>query len=260
MALPILNDLKDELERLYIAGSTLAKDDPRIKKYIPGLNKLGERAPVFRSLSDRLTALTQNEASPENLMEAGSILFSLIYSQAKSDNGSEVKAVVYSESPLPITRLSLSEINAILASIKPRSIYCEEKLKELYLQGYHRDPRLFGTFVMCVKQGNAQVIDAARRIILSLNESIVPIMENELDIKGGAGDAKLFRVLYEKLGDEILPLSERILAEGSQDVLAVALETLGNNEKYKEILKNYAKDRRKDIKEAAKKALSSSNS
>jgi len=257
MALPILNDLKNELERLYIAGSGLAKDDPRIKKYIPNLMKLGERAPVFKTLADRLSALTQQEASTDNLMEAGAMLFSLIYSQSRNDNGMEVNPIEYQKLPLYISQIRFSELNDIFESIKPRAFYCYEKLEELYTNGRYQDPRLYKSYVMIVKLGNENAADITGRLIIpSLNDSIIPIIESELDIKGGSGDARLFKALYVKLGNNILPLSERVLAEGSADVLAAALYTLKGNEKYTEVLKKYAKDRRKIIKEAAESALS----
>jgi len=255
MALTILNDLKNEIERLYIAGSALAADDPRVKKHIPALNKLGERVPVFKNLADRLTALTQAGASPENLMEAGLILFSVIYSQARSDTGSEVSVFMCQNEPLPVSRLHASEINDILTSVKPRANNCHEKLEFLYLHDHYKDPRLYITFIMCVKQGNEEAAETARQILLSSHNAVIPIIERELDIKGGHGDARLFSILAEKMGKAVLPLSERILSEGSPDVLAAALPTLGGDDKYTKVLNTYAKDRRKIVKEAAEKAL-----
>ena len=256
MPIPILNSLKNELERLYIAGSSLARNDPRISKYIPGLNQLGERAPVFKSLAERLSALTQNEASPESLMDAGNMLFSLIYSQGRSDNGLKTTPFDYSPTPLAISNIRFSELDKVLSSIKPKANNCFEKLEDLCLHERHKDPRLYMLYVTCVKQGNTRTADTAGRIIQSLGSSIIPVIWGELDINGGAGDARLFNILYGKLGRDILPLSERVLVEGSADVISAALYTLGDDEKYTEILKNYSNDRRKIVREAAEKALS----
>ena len=256
MSLPILNDLKNELERLYIAGSALADNDPRVKKHIPGLIKLGERAPVFKNLADRLTALTQSAASSENLLEAGSMLFSLIYSQGRSDDGAGNEPIEYGAAPLIVNNIGFLELNDLLASIKPKSYNCHEKLEELYSNNRHRDPRLYKTYVMCVKQGNPQTADIAGRLIIpSLGPSVIPVIRSELNIKGGEGDARLYSVLSGLLGKDILPLSERVLEEGSQEVLAAALYTLRVDGKYNDILNKYAKDRRGIIREAAERAL-----
>ena len=40
-----LYDLQQELNRLFIAGSKFAKNDPRLQKHIPILKKLGEKLP-----------------------------------------------------------------------------------------------------------------------------------------------------------------------------------------------------------------------
>ena len=46
-----LYDLQQELNRLFIAGSKFAKNDPRLQKHVPILKKLGEKAPVFNKLA-----------------------------------------------------------------------------------------------------------------------------------------------------------------------------------------------------------------
>jgi len=271
MLAPILSNLKDELERVYISGSTMARNDPRLKKHIPGLIKLGERAPVFNNLANKLTALTQDESTPESLMEAGSIIFSLIYSQGRVDNEVEIRPMEYETTPLAVTRTGYFELNDLMLTIKPKAFNTPEKLINLYEQNRHNDPRLYKTYIKCVKLGNTStgVYDesgkfhdappadiAGKLIIPSLGSAIIPIIKNELNIKGGAGDARLFLVLYSKLGKDILPLSEQVLEEGSTEVLAAALHTLAEDEKYTEILEKYTKDRRKLVKEAAAKALS----
>jgi len=271
MLAPILSNLKNELERVYISGSTMARNDPRLKKHIPGLEKLGERAPVFKNLANKLTVLTQDESTPESLMEAGSIIFSLIYSQGSTNNDMELRPMEYETTPLAVTRTGYFELNDLMLSIKPKAFNTPELLINLYEQNRHHDPRLYKSFVKCVKIGNTKtgVYDesgkfletpttdiAGKLIIPSLGPSIIPVIKNELDIKGGAGDARLFLVLYSKLGKDILPLSEQVLEEGSTEVLAAALHTLAEDEKYTEILEKYTKDRRKVVKEAAAKALS----
>jgi len=271
MLAPILSNLKNELERVYISGSTMARNDPRLKKHIPGLIKLGERAPVFNNLANKLTALTQDDSTPESLMEAGSIIFSLIYSQGKTDNDAETRPIEYETIPLAVTRTGFFELNNLMLSIKPKAFNTPEILLNLYEQNRHHDPRLYKSFVKCVKTGNTKtgVYDesgnfrevpttdiAGKLIIPSLGPSIIPVIKNELDVKGGAGDARLFLVLYSKIGKDILPLSEQVLEEGSTEVLAAALHTLAEDEKYTEILEKYTKDRRKLVKEAAAKALS----
>ena len=51
-----LYDLQQELNRLFIAGSKFAKNDPRLQKHIPILKKLGEKAPVFNKLAQEVEA------------------------------------------------------------------------------------------------------------------------------------------------------------------------------------------------------------
>jgi len=58
-----LYDLQQELNRLFIAGSKFAKNDPRLQKHVPILKKLGEKAPVFNKLAQEVEVLLQVEST-----------------------------------------------------------------------------------------------------------------------------------------------------------------------------------------------------
>jgi hypothetical protein len=82
----ILDELKIEIDRLIIAGSRFAIDDPRIKKFIPTFEKLGEKSPVMKKIAVLLIELagTNPDESPDVLMKTGTFLYSVIYTQGVS--------------------------------------------------------------------------------------------------------------------------------------------------------------------------------
>lgn len=85
MRIQALYDLQQEIDRLYIAGSKFAKDDPRLAKQLPVLNKLGEKAPVFKKLAQNVEELIQSNAlkSSEKLLDTGGLLYSVLYTQGE---------------------------------------------------------------------------------------------------------------------------------------------------------------------------------
>ena len=79
MKLQPLYDLQQEITRLFVAGSKFAIGDPRLLKHVAVLNKLGEKAPVFKKLATDLEDLTKTDAqqSSEKLLS----IFYIIYAR-----------------------------------------------------------------------------------------------------------------------------------------------------------------------------------
>ena len=78
-----LYDLQQELNRLFIAGSKFAKNDPRLQKHVPILKKLGEKAPVFNKLAQEVEALLQLESTQAaaKLLGVSTLLYSVLYNK-----------------------------------------------------------------------------------------------------------------------------------------------------------------------------------
>lgn len=86
MSTALLQELHQEVRRLYIAGSDLAAGDFRLKRLLPQFQQLGERAPVFKRLGEGITALiepgsTAEPVSAAKLQELTLLLESVLYTQ-----------------------------------------------------------------------------------------------------------------------------------------------------------------------------------
>ncbi len=96
----LLIQLKDELGRLYIAGSKNAVNDPRIKKYIEPLGKLAEKSKVFEALKVGVQGLVEGteDDSFANLSKVFALVNSILTTQIEfSYTESEVKDLVETE-------------------------------------------------------------------------------------------------------------------------------------------------------------------
>ena len=97
-----LYDLQQELNRLFIAGSKFAKNDPRLQKHVPILKKLGEKAPVFNKLAQEVESLLQVESTQaaEKLLNVATLLYSVLYTQgvtveAEAQKSEQVPTIAY---------------------------------------------------------------------------------------------------------------------------------------------------------------------
>lgn len=46
MKMQMLYDMQQEINRLFIAGSKFASGDPRLSRFVPVCERMGEKAPV----------------------------------------------------------------------------------------------------------------------------------------------------------------------------------------------------------------------
>ena len=83
MSIAILNQVYEETRRLTVAGSNLAKDDFRLKKLLPPLEKAAKKAPVFGTVAksiDKLITVPEKE-SPQALLDLSSLITAIFYTQ-----------------------------------------------------------------------------------------------------------------------------------------------------------------------------------
>lgn len=258
MSIPVLNELSDELTRIYVAGARLAKGDPRLKKYIAPLDTLGQKAPVFAALSKKLAELVDGEekSSPENLMELGTLLHSVLYTQGATTSGTALADVEYGEEPLKVAQMPYSQLHELIDLLTSGSQQHTPIIDEAYKCGTYNDPRLYEAYIESVTENKSYLSNYVCETILpAIGQDIAPFIERALNIDGQRRDARLFKALYRIKGKEVLPLSEKILQDGSRTLLVEALYTLGEDAKYEQTLLSYAKDRKSEVRQAAFAAL-----
>ncbi|MDR2401309.1 MAG: hypothetical protein LBD73_06630 [Deferribacteraceae bacterium] len=263
MAIPILNELSEELKRLYVAGSPLAKGDPRLSKYIAPLKKRGEKAAVFNTLSERIDALTNGSegTSAEALMDASLLLYSLRYTQGSTAVTGEAKSPAYPPNPVSTLKIPYSQLAEAIDILSKGSKEHSEIPETLYKSGDYRDPRLFPYFVKGITDSSSAISNyVEENIIPALGNAIVPYLEEEFSIQGSKRHGRIFKLLHIIKGKGILPLAGKAATEGSAPVAAAAITALGEDAENEEILLAYAKDKKAEVRGSAFTALAKLNS
>jgi len=86
MSIPVLVEVYDETRRLAIAGSVVAPGDFRVKKLIPPLEKMGERAPVFMKVAQAAQAVVDSNEKTASaaLLELTTLVNAILYTQGET--------------------------------------------------------------------------------------------------------------------------------------------------------------------------------
>jgi hypothetical protein len=183
MALPILDELKQELDRVYAAGSGLAKGDPRLLKYLPALAAMGRKAPVFNSMAEKLKALCEEENTADNLLDLGNILYSVLYTQCSSPDTTGWREPAYVENSLPETKLNAAILEKLASDLEKKAAnYMNiSVLESLRAKGLHTDPRLYRSYCKAVSGDSSNMEEyLEEKLLPSLGPAFDSFLEDEL--------------------------------------------------------------------------------
>jgi hypothetical protein len=157
-----LYDLQNEINRLYVAGSRFAINDPRLEKHITIFNKFGEKAPVFAKIASDIKELTNSNAeeSALKLMNLGTLVYAVLYTQGNTVNENEQKA---EQQPLfdideISTELTYFEIKPVLKALVVSGSNRIEVLEEAFKKNIFADLRTHRYLITALSDKNNDVV------------------------------------------------------------------------------------------------------
>jgi hypothetical protein len=215
MAITILRDIDNALLGVFMAGSGMAKNAEQVSCFIPALRKLGEKAPVFNALAERVETVV-NTATPEALMDAQLLLYSLRYTQGDTDPGTPATEPRYAEQPLVDVEIPYRELRQLIADLTEANNNANPA-RALYEKGWHTDARFFQGLAKNAAHFRTSGSQFIRETIVpALGERIAPFIEAAFD-PAGENVGWFVQYLYERHGEAFLPRLEAILAEDAED-------------------------------------------
>jgi len=260
MKIPVLEDLQNEINRLFIAGAKFATNDPRIKKHIPTLTKMGERAPAIKKLADMTQDLVTTQEPDEVLAEVGVYLMAILNTQGNAsgtdltevDYTPKIKILKNKKETLPETNTPYSTLAPIVMALTQTGSGRLEVLETAYEEGKLNDFRLYKHLSKGLDDKYVEVATIlADKIIPSLGEEMLPFLLEDYNVKGGMADVRRMLVIA-KIGHEnTVDIAETAFNEGNVDMQVAAIPLLGRDNKHEDLLLSLTGDRRLAIKEAA---------
>ena len=257
-----LYDLQQELNRLFIAGSKFAKNDPRLQKYIPVLKKLGEKAPVFNKLAQEVEALLQAESqqSAEKLLSVSTLLYSVLYTQGVTIQAEATKAL--QEPNVSIadvnTTYSYLQLKPVLQALTQSNSGRLEVLKDAFERGIFKDSRTFGYLSYALADKYTELADyVLQTIIPTCGQAMLPFLLSDFRLEDRTENVRRLRLLYQLGYTEMDSLIDKVFAEDLPNLQAEAIDILveKKDEKTEDFIISLASDKNKVVRGAAYKAL-----
>mgnify|MGYP000906440546 FL=1 len=257
-----LYDLQQELNRLFIAGSKFAKNDPRLQKYIPILKKLGEKAPVFNKLAQEVEALLQAESqqSAEKLLSVSTLLYSVLYTQGVTIQAEATKAL--QEPNVSIadvnTTYSYLQLKPVLQALTQSNSGRLEVLKDAFERGIFKDSRTFGYLSYALADKYTELADyVLQTIIPTCGQAMLPFLLSDFRLEDKTENVRRLRLLYQLKYAEMDSLTDKIFGESLPNLQAEAISIIAEKKdtQTEDFIMSLTGDKNKLVREASYKAL-----
>ena len=257
-----LYDLQQELNRLFIAGSKFAKNDPRLQKYIPILKKLGEKAPVFNKLTQEVEALLQVESqqSAEKLLSVSTLLYSVLYTQGVTIQAEATKAL--QEPNVSIadvnTTYSYLQLKPVLQALTQSNLGRLEVLKDAFERGIFKDSRTFGYLSYALADKYTELADyVLQTIIPTCGQAMLPFLLSDFRLEDRTENVRRLRLLYQLKYAEMNSLTDKIFGESLPNLQAEAISIIAEKKdtQTEDFIMSLTSDKNKLVREASYKAL-----
>lgn len=257
-----LYDLQQELNRLFIAGSKFAKNDPRLQKYIPILKKLGEKAPVFNKLAQEVEALLQVESqqSAEKLLNVSTLLYSVLYTQGVTIQAEATKAL--QEPNVSIadvnTTYSYLQLKPVLQALTHSNSGRLEVLKDAFERGIFKDSRTFSYLSYALADKYTELADyVLQTIIPTCGQAMLPFLLSDFRLEDRTENVRRLRLLHQLKYTEMDSLIDKVFAEDLPNLQAEAISIIAEKKdtQTEDFIMSLTGDKNKLVREASYKAL-----
>ncbi|WP_379153072.1 HEAT repeat domain-containing protein [Paenibacillus sp. sgz5001063] len=265
MSTALLQELHQEVRRLYIAGSDLAAGDFRLKRLLPQFQQLGERAAVFKRLGEGIASLLepgdgQGMQAATRLQELTLLLESVLYTQgvtAPEGTPGELR----SRNLLLETKYPYRKLAAVRQALTTTGSGRYEIVIEAFKEGMFQDLRLLPLAIAALNDPYSEIAEYSMSEILpAYGPDITGYLIENLNITGGKSEVRKLKTIAKAGGTEVLEEIFHAAETGSDEIRAAAIECLGTHEAYLPALLEWSTDKKKVIREAAYKALAAGGS
>lgn len=295
MSTTLLIELKQEADRLYVAGSDLAAGDFRLKRLLPRFEALAAQAPVFGRLAELIRQLVDGAAADGSsttagveaavagtdrgankgapgagaageasdgagpawrLQELGLLLGSILATQSQAQPTEAASASPTGGLDLS-TALTCRQLAKVEQALTETGGGRYEIVTDAYDRGYFKDLRLLPLAIKALGDPYPELADYILEHIIPLyGQAAVPYLIEDFDPQGGKKDARRLQAIARLGGDRGLILSSA--EEGSDEVRSAAISCMSGLSEDIDLVIGYTRDRKKVIREVAYHALAKS--
>lgn len=259
MSIAVLNQVYDETRRLAIAGSNLAVQDFRLMKLIAPLEKSAEKAPVFGQVAKSIEKLidASQQESAQALLDLASLVSAILYTQGQTALEGPLEVMESSELSNQSTQVSARIMKPLIEALTTTGSGRLETVRDAYEQGAFNDLRIINLAVKGLDDVYAELADfVAEKVLPQYGSAIVPLIKDEINIKGRGGDTRRLKALHQQDPELARPIVLDSFENGSKEMKIAALACLGDSDEDLPHLHEQAKARSKEVRRVAFERLS----
>lgn len=262
MSIPLLRELHQDVRRLVIAGAGIAADDLKLKRMLPQLQQLGEKAPIFKRVAEEVNGVTA--AKPEHasgkLLDLAVLLHAVLHTQSSAEAEGELLPLGNPAHSINVTtEFPYRKLKPLLDALTQRGPGRLETIKQGAEDGLFTDFRTFIPAVNGLRDSYAEIAEyIAEKVIPQMGAAVLPILHEHFQIQGNSGDARLLICIYQLTPDteSLWPLFTTASKEGAQPVRIAAISLMAGLPAFEDELLELSHDKKKEIRGAALTALS----
>ncbi len=261
MSIPILAQVYDEVRRLSIAGSVVAGGDFRVKKLLPQLEQMGEKAPVFAKVAQAASRLVESteQTSAEALLDLSTLVNAILYTQGETGLAGQLIPIPSINLGQTRTQAAASKLGPLVEALSQSGSGRLEIIKDAHQRGLFLDVRLVRPAVRAIDDTYPEIAEFICENVLPLyGRAIVEELTKQFWVKGKAGDVRRLALLHRLDPSGSRELVKRALDEGSKEVRVAAIACLGESPEDLSFLMEQARSKAKDVRGAALVALGKS--
>ncbi|MEZ4224470.1 MAG: HEAT repeat domain-containing protein [Polyangiaceae bacterium] len=260
MSIPVLIDCFNEVRRLAIAGSHLAVDDFRLKRLVDPLKATGKKAPVFAKVAEAVEALIggSEKESAQNLLKLSTLLNAIVVTQAETGRDGSLEDLESEDVGFGTQRTSARTLKPIVDALTTTGSGRLEIVQDAHQRGALKDIRLTELILRGTNDVYPELADFLAETVLPSfgKKAVVPLLRDDIDLNGSAGDARRLKILCRLAPERGYPIARTALDEkASAKMRVAAVEALAHSIEDIPLLLAQAKSRSQDVRRAALAAL-----
>lgn len=263
MSIALLGQVYEETRRLAIAGSSVAADDFRLQKLVPGLKQAGEKSPVFAKLAEGVQALLDSDQStaPNRLLELGTLINAVQYTQGETGCKGELEEIESQYLGVTQTQTSARLLKPLIEALTSTGSGRFEIIRDAHERNLMQDLRLVAPAISALDDTYSEIAEyVCENVIPLYGKAIVPELDRQFNVKGKAGHVRRLQLMHNLAPEVARPHVLLAVEEGSKEMKVAALACLGESPEDLSILMEHAKGKAKDVRKAALRGLSRSRS
>ena len=257
MNLQALYDLKERLEHVAIAGTSLLQEDFRLRRAVEALGPLAKANPVFAKIGAGTVALFNAPEAERStkLLDVLSLVDAVVYTQGTTNISGEM--LLADQGTGRYVQVSFGELQPLLTALKGSGSGRTSLIRECWVQhpDYFTDFRVLPFVVGALGDNYGELADLIAEILMKQGASVIPLLKEDFDPAGKTEMARRVRLIAKLAGEEENAWFVTILPDCKKDVREAVIQALSMSKENHQLLLDLCQSERGKLKDAAMRSL-----